>query len=61
MDTQAPTTASSSHTNVLRRALVTREETKYDHVLIKLSEDVVISVRALVTEIEVDPVLEDTS
>jgi hypothetical protein len=46
---------------VLRRALVTREETKYDHVLIKLSEDVVISVRALVTETEVDPALEDSS
>ncbi len=64
MDNLAPTTASSSHNNSLRRfrrALVTREATKYYYVLIKLPEDVVMSVGALVTEIQVNPVLEDTS
>ncbi len=33
----------------------------YDHILVKLPEDVVMSVRALVAEIEADATLEDTS
>lgn len=44
-----------------RRGRITAEATKYDHVLMKLPEDVVMSVRSLITEIEADPALQDTS
>ncbi len=38
-----------------RRARITLEGTKYDHVLVKLPEDVIMSVRARISEIEADP------
>ncbi len=44
-----------------RRARIVRSSTMYDHILVKLPEEVVMSVRALVAEIEADPALEDTS
>ncbi len=44
-----------------RRARITRPATMYDHILVRLPEEVVMSVRALVAEIEADPALEDTS
>jgi hypothetical protein len=44
-----------------RRSSITLEGTKYDHVLVKLPEDVIMSVRALITEIEANPTLEATS
>jgi len=42
----------------VRRARITREMTKYNHILTKLPEDVIISVRVLITQIEASPVLE---
>jgi hypothetical protein len=44
-----------------RRARVTAETTMYDYVLMKLPEDVVMSVRALVSAIEADPVKQEES
>jgi hypothetical protein len=44
-----------------RRARVTAETTMYDYVLMKLPEDVVMSVRSLVSAIEADPVKQETS
>jgi hypothetical protein len=44
-----------------RRARVTAESTMYDYVLMKLPEDVVMSVRALVSAIEADPVKQENS
>jgi HEPN domain-containing protein len=44
-----------------RRARVTAETTMYDYVLMKLPQDVVMSVRALVSAIEADPVKQETS
>ncbi len=38
-----------------RRARNTVEGTKYDHVLVKLPEDIIMSVRALISQIEADP------
>ena len=35
-----------------RRGRITREMTKYDHVLTKLPENVIMSVRALISQIE---------
>jgi hypothetical protein len=39
-----------------RRARITAQTTMYDYVLMKLPEDVVMSVRALVSAIEANPV-----
>jgi hypothetical protein len=44
-----------------RRARVTAETTMYDYVLMKLPQDVVMSVRALVSAIEADPVKQEHS
>jgi hypothetical protein len=44
-----------------RRGRITMESSKYDHVLMKLPEEVVMSVRALISEIEADPALQATS
>jgi len=44
-----------------RRARVTREMTKYDHVLTKLPENVIMSVRALISQIEANNDLEGES
>jgi hypothetical protein len=44
-----------------RRARVTAETTMYDYVLMKLPQDVVMSVRALVLAIEADPVKQEQS
>jgi hypothetical protein len=44
-----------------RRARITAQSTMYDYVLMKLPEDVVMSVRALVSAIEADPVKQETS
>ena len=44
-----------------RRARITAETTMYDYVLMKLPEDVVMSVRALVSAIEADPVKQEQS
>jgi hypothetical protein len=44
-----------------RRARITAQSTMYDYVLMKLPEDVVMSVRALVSAIETDPVKQETS
>jgi hypothetical protein len=44
-----------------RRARITQQTTMYDYVLMKLPEDVVMSVRALVSAIEADPVKQETS
>ncbi len=44
-----------------RLARITVEGTKYDHVLVKLPEDVIMSVRALIIEIEADPTMERQS
>jgi hypothetical protein len=44
-----------------RRARITAEATMYDYVLMKLPEDVVMSVRALVSAIEADPVKQEYS
>jgi len=44
-----------------RRARITAETTMYDYVLMKLPQDVVMSVRALVSAIEADPVKQETS
>jgi len=44
-----------------RRARVTAETTMYDYVLMKLPQDVVMSVRALVSAIEADPVKQEQS
>jgi hypothetical protein len=44
-----------------RRARITAETTMYDYVLMKLPEDVVMSVRSLVSAIEADPVKQETS
>jgi hypothetical protein len=44
-----------------RRARVTAETTMYDFVLMKLPQDVVMSVRALVLPIEADPVKQEAS
>jgi hypothetical protein len=44
-----------------RRGRVTVEATMYDHVLMKLPKDVVMSVRALISDIEADPVKQATS
>jgi hypothetical protein len=44
-----------------RRARITVESTMYDYVLMKLPEDVVMSVRALISAIEADPVKQETS
>jgi hypothetical protein len=44
-----------------RRARITAETTMYDNVLMKLPEDVVMSVRALVSAIEADPVKQEGS
>jgi hypothetical protein len=44
-----------------RHARITVEGTKYDHVLVKLPEDVIMSVRALISEIEADPTMERQS
>jgi len=38
-----------------RRARITAETTMYDYILMKLPEDVVMSVRALVSAIDVNP------
>jgi hypothetical protein len=43
------------------RARITAETTMYDYVLMKLPQDVVMSVRALVSAIEADPVKQETS
>jgi hypothetical protein len=44
-----------------RRARITAETTMYDYILMKLPEDVVMSVRALVSAIETDPVKQEQS
>jgi hypothetical protein len=44
-----------------RRACITTASTIYDYVLMKLPEDVVMSVRALISEVEADPVKQETS
>jgi hypothetical protein len=44
-----------------RRARITAETTMYDYVLMKLPQDVFMSVRALVSAIEADPVKQETS
>jgi hypothetical protein len=44
-----------------RRGRISVESTMYDHVLMKLPEDVVMSVRALISDIEADPVKQATS
>jgi HEPN domain-containing protein len=44
-----------------RRARITAETTMYDYVLMKLPQDVVMSVRALVSAIEADPVKQEAS
>jgi hypothetical protein len=44
-----------------RRARITAQTTMYDYVLMKLPEDVVMSVRALVSAIEADPVKQENS
>jgi len=43
------------------RARITAAATMYDYVLMKLPEDVVMSVRALISEIEADPVKQEDS
>jgi hypothetical protein len=42
-------------------ARITQQSTMYDYILMKLPEDVVMSVRALVSAIEADPVKQETS
>ncbi len=42
-----------------RRSRITAQTTMYDYVLMKLPEDVVMSVRALVSAIEADPVKQE--
>ena len=44
-----------------RRARITAAATMYDYVLMKLPEDVVMSVRALISEIEADPFKQENS
>jgi hypothetical protein len=44
-----------------RRSRITAESTMYDYILMKLPEDVVMSVRALVSAIEADPVKQEQS
>jgi hypothetical protein len=44
-----------------RRARITAETTMYDYVLMKLPQDVVMSVRSLVSAIEADPVKQEAS
>ena len=44
-----------------RRARITAETTMYDYILVKLPEDVVMAVRALVSVIEADPVKQESS
>jgi hypothetical protein len=44
-----------------RRARITAETTMYDYILMKLPEEVVMSVRALVSAIEADPVKQEQS
>ena len=44
-----------------RRARITAETTMYDYILMKLPQDVVMSVRSLVSAIEADPVNQETS
>jgi hypothetical protein len=44
-----------------RRASITAETTMYDYVLMKLPQEVVMSVRALVSAIEADPVKQEQS
>jgi hypothetical protein len=44
-----------------RRARITAQTTMYDYVLMKLPEEVVMPVRALVSAIEADPVKQETS
>ncbi len=44
-----------------RRAQITAQSTMYHYVLMKLPKDVVMSVRALVSAIEADPVKQETS
>jgi HEPN domain-containing protein len=44
-----------------RRARVTAETTMYDYILMKLPQDVVMSVRSLVSAIEADPVKQEQS
>jgi hypothetical protein len=44
-----------------RRTRITAQTTMYDYVLMKLPEDVVMSVRALVSAIELDPVKQEES
>ncbi len=44
-----------------RRARITAETTMYDYILTKLPEEVVMSVRALVSAIEADPVKQEQS
>jgi hypothetical protein len=44
-----------------RHARITAETTKYDYILMKLPEDVVMSVRSLVSAIEADPVKQEQS
>jgi hypothetical protein len=44
-----------------RRSRITAETTMYDYILMKLPEDVVMSVRALVSAIEADPVKQEQS
>jgi hypothetical protein len=43
------------------RAWITVESTMYNYVLMKLLEDVVMSVRALISEIQADPVKQESS
>jgi hypothetical protein len=45
----------------IRRARITQPTTMYDHVLVKLPEAVIMTVRALITGIKADPTLGDTS
>jgi hypothetical protein len=44
-----------------RRSRITAQTTMYDYVLMRLPEDVVMSVRALVSAIEADPVKQEVS
>ncbi len=44
-----------------RRARITAETTMYDYILMKLPQDVVMSVRSLVSAIEADPVKQERS
>jgi len=44
-----------------RRARIIAETTMYDHILMKLPQEVVMSVRALVSAIEADPVKQENS